>query len=227
MNIVYTFRRNGISASTELMYSIRSMVKHFTSLEKIIIVGERPEFYEGEVIPEKDIPARPAFSIWKKLKTANQQKPFLWAADDHFMLKDFDDNFPNYYHGTNREAMVWQKGRIGPMLRDLPEDWLNYIVHCPMIFDPQKIGEMKTEAPIKTFYANSNNLPGTEIRDLKFYKPHPYHEIKQMIEGKPFFSTTRFCLNGDMIKVLQELYPEKSPYEKLRAFRRAMPNNNL
>jgi len=214
MNIVYTFRRNGIAASTELLYSIRSMVKHFTALEKIIVVGDRPEFYEGELIIERDVPGKPAFSIWKKLKAAKQDKPFLWAADDHFLLKDFDENFPNYYHRTNKEAKVWQKGKIGPMLQKLPDEWLNYIVHCPMVFDPEKMGEMTEQAPIKTFYANTNNLPGTEMKDFKFYKPHTYEQIKSMINGKPFFSTSPYCLNRDMMKILQELYPDRSPYEK-------------
>jgi hypothetical protein len=72
----------------------------------------------------------------------------------------------------------------------------------------------EVDRPIKTYYANTAAVTGTQLNDLKFYNGHPYDEIKRIIEGKPFFSTSPFSQNRDMIRVFNELYPEKSIYER-------------
>jgi hypothetical protein len=73
---------------------------------------------------------------------------------------------------------------------------------------------LETDTPIKSTYANKAGLEGTPIVDCKFFNGHTYDQIKAIIAPRQFFSTSPFSQNKDMIRVWDELYPEKSRFEK-------------
>jgi hypothetical protein len=203
----------------ELKYAIRSMVKYFTDMTGLVIVGDKPIWYTGDHIYMKDLIGRVDFNMYRKLIEGAKGETVLYTQDDVFALESFDKNIPNYYWQTCGErAILASSGRHRVQYRNCPKEWLNFDIHAPMVIDTSKLtwqGQfMHSDRPIKTNYGGQNNLPGQLLPDLKFGNNHTYEQIKQIIEGKKFFSTSPFCMNGDMSKVLQELFPIKSIYEK-------------
>lgn len=213
MVIVYTYRNDG-NDGFELRYSIRSMCKYFTDLTDLILVTTTPPpWYSGKYVPFFDIPDKPGESIIIKMLGAGVED-FLWCADDHFALKTFDSNLPNYYNHHAR----YVDSKIKKMVTNCPNDWLNYICHTPMVINRTKLQAAfdwadGREFPVKTLYANFNKLPGTRLIDCKFRGNVSYQEIKDRIANRPFFSTHENAMQPDMMRVLNELYPLPSPYE--------------
>jgi len=197
---------NGI----ELKYAIRSLVKHFKPLSGIIIIGDLPGWYSGEHIFYPDTPKRKEYSIYTKLMQV--QDNVLYTNDDYFALQDFDESLPNFY-----DIKCGDKHPVDRTYRDLyrncPSEWLNFDIHCPMIIDTRLYSNYPIDWPIKSGYANQLKLQGTYMKDSKLRGECSYSEIKEDIRGRMFFSTNGNIHRGDMMKVMDELYPDKSIYE--------------
>ncbi len=209
-------RRQGV----ELKFSIRSLFKHFKAIEDVILVGDRPLWYQGEHIPLRDIPLRREYSMYVKAMAAAKQynlSEFLYTTDDHFITKDFDHTLPNYHTGyCSLKATGHTSGRYRKLYANCVEGWLNFDCHIPIVMQPFIYGSPRLEmdTPIKSTYANKAGVPGTPTTDCKFFNGHRYEQIMNVVAKRQFFSTSPFCMNGDMIRVLNELYPNKSKNEK-------------
>lgn len=204
---------------TELLYAIRSMVKHFRAMTGLILVGDLPRWYKGDYLPYRDVPLRREYSMYlKAMAGANAaDEKFLYTTDDHFALSDFDKTLPNYYNTTCADkALNSTSGRFKKLYANCPREWLNYDVHVPIVMSKFNWSShrLETDTPIKSTYANMAEVTGTQARDCKFFNNHTYDQIKAIIATKQFFSTSPFSQNKDMIRVFDELYPEKSKYEK-------------
>ena len=205
----------------ELMFAIRSMDKYFTSMTGLVLVGYKPSWYTGDHIFTPDEIGRKEYSMYLKAmlgaKTFKAQE-FLYTTDDHFALKKFDENLPNYYNSTCGEmARTHTHGRYRTQYKNCEPGWYNFDIHVPIIMSPFNWPShmRETDPSIKSWYGNQySKREPIEIEDCKFGNPHSYEQIKKIIKGKPFFSTSPFCMNSDMIKVLNELYPNKSKFEK-------------
>lgn len=192
------------------------MVKHFTAFTDLVLVcnpAHLPSWYTGGTVACSDVAGKPAKSITIKMLAAEVDN-FLWCADDHYALKPFGEDLPNYYNKHARQV----DAKIKKMITGCPNDWLNYICHAPMIISREKMLEACNwaagrEFPIKTLYANYNKLPGTLLTDLKFRGVNSYENIKAQLNNRPFFSTHENAMLPDMLRVLDELYPVPSPYE--------------
>ena len=219
MNICIPYQ-NDHHNGTELLYSIRSLVKHLRCLEKVILVGDLPTWYKGDHIPLRDIPIRREYSMYVKAMAAAKQynlSEFLYTTDDHFCLTDFDETLPNYYTSDCKsKALNSNSGRYRKLYANCPEGWLNYDCHVPIVMRPFAYSSTRneTDTPIKSTYANPAGVTGTSIVDCKFFNNHSYDQIKAIISTKQFFSTSPFSQNKDMMRLFDELYPEKSKYEK-------------
>lgn len=181
-------------------------------LTEIIIVGDLPSWFNGTHIYCEDVPKRKEFSIYTKLMKV--QDVVGYGNDDMYPLKDFDSTLPNYYSGTCRQRSVIVKDKKYKDLyaNCLPE-WMNYDIHTPMIIDTTKF-VWDIDRPIKTYYANQNKLPGEHLIDCKISGSYTYNEIKALIKSRPFFSTKDNADKPGMAKLLQELYPNPSQYER-------------
>lgn len=186
------------------------MVEHFTDMSGCIIAGDCPSWYKGEFISVQDVPGRKEYSIYRKLRLLSE--PVLHLNDDFFALMDFDSSLPNFYFGTCADKQPTDK-----VYKDLywncPPHWKNFDIHCPIILDPDKFNTWDIDRPLKTYYANQNNLPGIEMTDCKIRgNGLDYNEILERIENRLFFSTTD-NLKDHLLSVIQDLYPHKSDYE--------------
>jgi hypothetical protein len=189
----------------ELRYAIRSMVKHFKPLSGVVVVGDKPDWYIGEYIAYPTQGAKEK-NIYEKLMQV--QGTVLYSNDDYFALQDFDETLPNYYNGNCQRRPGDRVYR--ELYSNCPSEWLNFDVHCPMIIDTTKYPEWVIDRPIKTFYGNWNKLEGSETTDCKIRGDADYGEVMERIKGREFFSTLMNYEREGIIKVFQELCPEKS-----------------
>lgn len=207
MKVVIPYKQQG--EGVELRYAIRSMYLYFKDITGVVVVGDKPDWYTGEHIPFPDEFGRKEYSIYKKLMQVHGT--VLYSNDDFFALKHFDSSLPNYYTGKVKNYGGKDRRYLDLYRACLP-NWLNFDGHWPMIIDTTKF-EWIVDRPIKTYYGNQNNLPGTELFDLKITGKYLYSEYKNKIKGRPFFSTkdNEDCPN--MLRLWNELYPEKSHCE--------------
>ena len=209
MKVVIPYRFDK-DLGNELRYAIRSIVKHFKDFTGLVLVGDKPKWYTGYHIPARDISERKEYSIYRKLMKV--QETVLYTNDDYFALQDFNHTLPNYYNFKCSEIKP-----IDKIYKDLyascPGDWLNFDVHCPMVIDTTTF-VWAIDRPIKTYYGNTHHLQGTRYADCKLRGELSYGEIMQRIKHRPFFSTHDNSTTAGMAKVLNELYPEPSVYEK-------------
>lgn len=199
------------------------MVKHFKTLSGVLLIGDKPEWYTGDHIPMADTlcPDNPA-RVWKErsmqLKVmACPDEVFLYSNDDYYALQDFTDT-PAYFDTTcGNMAANHSMESYKRMYDNCLPHWLNFDVHTPMIIDRDKFREafeaMDEQTPIKTTYGNYLKFKGEYYYDVKIRQDNTYDEIMYTIKDRPFFSTHNSCLNDNMMKVFEELYPNKSAYE--------------
>lgn len=225
MKIVIPLGKGSAWNNGELLFAIRSYEKYIPH-DEIIIVGERPDWIQNIThIPMADLHGRRAWNIARKaLKACEQLKePFMFSNDDHFAIAPLTF-LPNYYNGKMSE----QKGmtssyqpRVQKTMKVLSPGALFYDIHTPMMISPvlfKNIVESydceHNEYVMKSLYGNNVTYPNQRIPDPLVRGGLPYHSIIDHISKKPFFSIDDSSLNKPMKQVLNDLFPDKSKYEK-------------
>lgn len=222
-------------SDTELRYCLRSITKHLTGYDDIFIVGEKPEWLKGVVhIPCPDYGDKTYHkerNIFEKIMAACKDERvtdyFLFMNDDHFLLQDFEAGiFPYYCHGWLNEFMtvtdykhtVWNT-------MEIYKDWhaVYFDIHCPIVYNKRRFEYYLHDLDwgkkfgycIKTIYCNSTiGFKAIEYPDLKINEVYSSDQIRKLIAGRPWFSIGDKAREGGLLKVLNELYPNKSMYEK-------------
>jgi hypothetical protein len=197
----------------ELHFAIRSLVKYFTPLSEIIVVGDCPDWYTGTHIQCTDTSKRKEYSIYNKLMQVKGK--VLYSNDDYYALQPFDEALP-YYNGPHTcgyMAKYSTDKQYKELYRNCPDYWHNFDIHCPMVIDTT-IFKWFIDQPIKTAYAHQTSIDNCiQIEDCKIGGNKTYEFIKAAIKDRPFFSSKENAKIGGMPKVLNELFPDKSKYE--------------
>lgn len=221
MDIVVPYRQDAHNG-LELKYALRSIEKYFHA-ENIILVGDKPDWITNVIhIQAQDHAHRKEFSIKEKILTACKlpllSDNFLMWHDDHFALKPTEIKY--WHNGLLKDelkkATRGYKGTMERTIERFPEG-KNFDIHFPIVFNKQKFTEImiyQDEVCLKSFYCNSLNIEGEYITDLKLNRPMVRGEIMASIDKRLFFSTGPLSLVGEMVEVWNELYPEKSKFEK-------------
>lgn len=238
IDLVYIVGDGSKCDDLELRYSVRSMVKHLKGFRAVYIVGHLPCFLKGVIhVPCPDhFGFNKARNIYEKILAACRREDlsekFICASDDHFLLKDFDaGTFPYFYHGTLWDTIsklstassykVYVENTYKALAgANLPT--VNYNLHCPIIYDKGLFSYCmarydwtgKKGFLSKSLYANTMKMAGQLLRDLKIHTPKTKTAIYRKLKDATIFSTDEFSINADMKEVLQELYPNPSPWEK-------------
>jgi hypothetical protein len=112
MDVVVPVGPDTLWSHNELRYSLRSLLKYGTDVNRIYIVGKRPEFikYDSRIFHIESKPTTNAkeFSIWQNILKACDDprisKEFFFTNDDYYFLREFSlENFPNYHKGDLRD----------------------------------------------------------------------------------------------------------------------------
>jgi len=222
---------------TELRYSLRSMRKYLTRVDQVFIVGECPPFLRDVIhIPCPNMhKGNAGRNIYEKMRAAclhPDLSPHFWcAADDHFLLATLSERKYKYYHLGTLEGTLGRlskESKFKPYVqvtydalrsRGLPTK--NFNTHVPMIFNKSIFLELmdgfnwnlpKSYA-VKALYPNALKIAGVQITDCKIHTAKTKTAIYRYIQNAWFFSTNEHSINDPMKEVLQELYPNPSPWE--------------
>jgi hypothetical protein len=167
---------------------------------------------------------------------------FLFMNDEHYLLSDFvAGEFPYYWDGFMYEQ-AGREDQYGGSARNTQEALIegmgrrvgrNWDAHCPILYNKKAFNWLsnfnwgnKHGYCIKTLYCEyefmqvvedeNSPVPGIRYPDLKINQPLPAEKIKELIAGRHWFSIGNKALDvgSGMAAVLEELYPNKSSYEK-------------
>lgn len=220
----------------ELRYTLRSVEKHLSGYGEVFIIGECPAWLQNVIhIPatDGDKTYEKERNIFNKIMIACADErvtdDFLFMNDDHFLLQDYSAyKFPYYAHGFLSDYLSRQDQYQNTLKNTLEHfgDHLYFDIHCPIVYNKSAfrvINELWTWPDkwgycIKTLYclfiAGANGLKAECVPDLKISDAFPSSKIKELIASRPWFSMNNRAREGGMLAVLQELYPNKSKFEK-------------
>lgn len=219
MRAVIPFKQTS-GAAVELRYAIRSLVKHCQDLTGVLLIGDCPDWFTGDHIPATDLPNQKERNMMRKVRLCPDFL-FLYTNDDFFALTDFySGTLPDYYDMTCGEMAIRHKSpTYKRMYEACPADWLNYDVHAPMMMECGRFDAlyrlMDEVMPIKTMYQQGKSTGlNLHMVDSKIRGIHTRAELNFHIIGRDFFSTHNSAVDKTLIKFLNDLYPDASPFEK-------------
>ena len=228
MDLVYLYKHPPYGGDIELRYSLRSAEK-FLDFDEVYIVGDRPEFLQGlnhiEFIePGADRHRNSSNKIFKVADTLEISENFIFMNDDFFLLTEMrpvpnytisiDHWFKTYY------SLSWRQTRMLKTMELLSRNIEVFEVHAPMILNKTNILKLvnKYQLPqgsmFRTLYGNE--YADETVKLPKDYKATDDLSLQKMLkEEPPFFSTSdELVVTPLSKKILQELYPVPSRYEK-------------
>ena len=240
MDILYTLGTGSNWDNKELLYSLRSIDRYCKNVGRVFIASvELPSFIDPATVthvPSCDLGEIRHLNIMNKVEEAilhsDIADDFLLSSDDHFYIKPTDfDLYPYYYIEQPlkpRRQQYWQSVRDTRAFlaaHGLPTYATN--PHCNTHFNrPMYIEHMDLmdEAKKLAFGGEVNHLMGNlliasgvqpvEYRDVKIRRYSDRAELLGKIGDSHCFSISDRALECGMKEYLQELFPDKSRWEK-------------
>lgn len=238
-DLVYITGGKSFWNNNELRFALRSMCKHLTNMGNVFVVGKCPEWLTNVTFIEAEDAwnRKKEPNLYAKRLIAcrdDRIRPTaLFCYDDEYLLTPHDaDNFPYYYDGTiglYQQRMIGRRREghhvecVGNTVNALGQDAKLYDVHCPILCDRhlfiQSMRLYDWSLPdgylIKSTYANTMEVIGTEVPDSKLNGPDSsLSEYREHVQGRPWFSTGDNMNFEALAQLMVELYPEPCPYEK-------------
>lgn len=244
MNILYVVGTGSKWSNNELRFSLRSIAKYGQNIDRVFIVGNKPDFVSNEVgyLPCDDPYGAKHKNIHYKMRNAIRELPlgdhFLISSDDHFYIQDVDfNNYPVYCKESEIPTRL-QKGHLVTnywrslfetrellMRNRLPIYQTN--PHCNTHIDVQLWRANKhifKEAYLLPHGGEINCVMGN-LMIAHGAKPTPYVDckvkyfdsikgLKDMLQDKHCFSIGNEAIQCGIGTLLNELFPDKCKYEK-------------
>jgi len=193
----------------------------------VVVIGQPPSWYIGESVTAQDYDGRKQYTIYQKIligcELNNVTDDFIMFNDDHFLLKPlYAENIKYWHNGPianemNRNLTARYAHAVENTINILP-DAMNFDIHIPIIYNKAKFkmlfGNKNDEVCVKTYYCESLQLQGEEMADCKIDQLLSYEAIKEYIKDRMFFSTSINSIKAPMRAVLEDMFKEKSRWEK-------------
>jgi len=218
MKIYLPYKHN---SGEELRFCLRAIDKYLSGYEDVILITDKtPDWYKGNILNHRDVSDRKQLNIISKLFAIADER-FIMFNDDHFLLRPLRiDEIKNWYHGTISEALKKASGRYYTAITNTINhfgDIRYYDIHVPCIFTNEAIHRVfRLEWGDHEYVIKSAALigeEGEEMTDCKINRPTTREDIEERIKDRLFFSVGPNGFKQQMIKKLNELYPDKSKYE--------------
>jgi hypothetical protein len=227
-----------LSSGDELKYAIRSWDKYFNDDFNIVIIGDKPDWFQGDHIPCQPIRGMTfarAFDIALKLELAIASpiisEDFIYTYDDVYLIdsctrKDFEtiralELMPKGYH-LPKASMTWQR-LLEATVKKLPEPAWSYETHIPRMFKKEWLGHIikaydlrRNALLVSTLYYNEfYEKPDVVLAEHNDFKVGIYDRanttvINKAIKGKKVLNHSENAYNDSMKRFLIERFVEKS-----------------
>lgn len=247
LDVVYVVKPG--DRNHELLYSLRSLsrLRHNT----VWTVGYTPKWANTHPIRTNQV-GNKYINVFRNF-TAIVNNPditerFVLFNDDFFVMRACVD-VPTYHRGSltghiarrnpggYTQLMVFAHEILS--VWGVPEPYLSYTSHCPVIVEKAKLGELvdrvsRTTIPgnggmlYRTLYGNLFGIGGEEAPDFKVSgngRPALDAVLNRHFaiddRGPLFLSTEDVAFSyGEVGKYIRERFPDPSPYEDNERFRR-------
>jgi hypothetical protein len=145
---------HGGANGDEIRFSVRSVETFFQGAVKCTIVGDRPPWYTGHVIPQARIPMTSNHGfrdmlakMWTMATHAEIDSDFIWMMDDIYFLKPvtWDDlEMARAYPWREDQSNSWQRRKSNTMraLRDRGRSNHDYATHLPHTVEKAKLRQV-------------------------------------------------------------------------------------
>jgi len=154
MQFVWPYWHGG-ACGDELRFSIRSVETNYRGQSKITIVGDRPEWFRGHVIPCPRISADNANrpyrdmlnKMWVMATHPEIDTDFVWMMDDVYLLKPvtWDDlDVPRAWRWHPSKGNSWQRRKTNTMaaLQARGKTQYDYATHLPHTVERAKLRDL-------------------------------------------------------------------------------------
>ena len=217
MDVLYYIGSGSLRQNIELRMSLRSLEKHGKNIDRVFLVGNKPDFIKNVEyiwVDDKYEWWRNAFEKTKAAIKAGISDEFLLMNDDFFMLGDFDAaTYPYYHKGEMPEGSVQKYGSVvantKKVLQSIGATTKHFGVHCPMRIEGKKYLELEkfyhTPVLARCLYGNLYAKGARKVNDNKG---------ETLSVGATKCWSSRNWLQDDALKELKELFPQPSKWEK-------------
>lgn len=236
IDVVIPLGRGSKCQDEELRYCLRGIEEYLTGYRYIYIIGELPAWVDGVIhIPMRDTDQRETNIMKKVLKACDTPaitSRFIKFNDDHFLLAPVNaPTYPHYYSGLLSEragklpsmrAYRQSMTNTSSVLRKAGHPEKDFDIHTPIVYEKnafrQTMKKYNFNVPfslvVKSVYCNTLGIEGEQLQDCKFKKQMTYEQMRKAIADRHVFSIGDEAINKDLWRLLKELYPNKSKYEK-------------
>ena len=231
MDFVYICRDG---ENEELRYSIRSVLNSFPEA-KVWLVGGKPEWYSGHCVPVEQNSNKYANAL-KNLKSLCEHPEisdnFVLMNDDFFIIKKIN-SVDQFYNGllsdkidrftqiTGSSMYIKKLITTNKKLIDLGiKNPIDYELHTPMPMNKTGLLDVIEKYPEclwRSMFGNLYNVGGTQMDDVKIYvnKRH-LARSNEITDNSIYMSTEDTSLNVMLDKMLRQMLPDPSIYEKIK-----------
>ena len=142
MTLMYVVGKNDFSGNETLKYSLRSVDKHASGVDDVIVVGYPPAWLKCKTLAVEDMSHGVYLGKhWNILNCIVQavrhfglKGEFMYSSDDHFLLKDTDfDKWPHWKCGELYTEEEYERRNGHPA-----SSWQRSIVETRKLYD--KVG---------------------------------------------------------------------------------------
>lgn len=237
MDLVYTFRKDIRTRNEQLIYSLRSVEKFMSGIDRIFVIGYDPKLPGVTHIEHPDKFGAAKNILHKMIYIAENiqvSEDFIYMADDHYLTRPVEAKaYPLYVNGTLEELYVNQnnfyKNIIKNTINALTKAGIttrNFNVHCPIVYNTRKLLYLSKIYDIhdiqgfvlKSLYMNTflkvSDIPSlVQIKDCKIRTNFDIEEIEKRILGRDCWSSGKEWECPNIGLLLKKMFPNKSKYE--------------
>jgi hypothetical protein len=229
---------HGGANGDEIRFSVRSVETFFQGPVKCTIVGDRPPWYTGHVIPQARIPMTSNHGfrdmlakMWTMATHPEIDSDFVWMMDDIYLLKPvtWDDlEMARAYPWREDQSNSWQRRKSNTMraLRDRGRPNHDYATHLPHTVEKAKLRQVYEDFDLHQNCMLWEVVYGNTFRGRP-YSVHPFfarimqpmdvEQLQQVTAGASVLNHLATGWTPAMRAFLQSLLPEPTQSEIIEA----------
>lgn len=234
LQFVWPYWHGGANGD-EIRFSVRSVEKFFDGEPVCTIIGDRPPWFSGHCIIQKQVPRKTKHrgfrdtlsKLWTAANSTEIDYDFVWMMDDIYFLKPVSFkqvSTPMAEPFHNVAANSWQmlKCETISVLSAIGETTHDYATHLPQYVEKDKIKSLFSDFGLHERVLIWEILYGNRYREnpirtrpflARLYKQVGSNKENLFIPQASVMNHIASAWTDDMRNFLIDLLPDKSPSE--------------